>query len=35
MLLSEKSQSDKFSIIEKLINNLKTAILILLDLVEM
>ena len=35
MLLSEKSQSDKFSTIQKLINNLKTAILILLDLVEM
>ena len=35
MLLNEKIQSDKFSIIQKLTNNLKTAILILLDLVEM
>lgn len=35
MLLSEKRQPDKFSIIQKLVNNLKTAVLILSDLVEM
>lgn len=35
MFLNEKIQYDKFLIIQKLINNIKTAILILLGLREM